>query len=438
MPTFYVNSVDGDNGDNGTSWALAKATLAGAFAVGAAGDTFMVAHEHAETQESAMTLTCPGTVAAPCYILCANTGTGALASTATISTTATNNMTLSGHAYVYGVTFQCGSSTGNVSMFLGSGAASQNFIFDTCGFSIVATGTTGRIRIGDGTRDCMVDFINCTMKFANTAQRALVRHHFRWIGGSLDVSTAIPTSLFNVEPGYGSTGLVQGVNLSGLTGTLVVAGNNSELRWVFKNCRLHASATAKTATAIIGPGADQIIVDNCASGDTNYTLHHEKYQGTIDHETTLIRTGGASDGTTGFSWKMVGLAAGPTFMWPLESPPIVIWNESVGSEVTATDEFLHDGATNLQDDEIWPEVEYLGTSGYTTSLLARDRMASIIATPADQADSSVEWTTSGMSNPNTQKLTVAFTPAEKGPVVIKVMLAKPSQTVYVCPKVSIA
>lgn len=436
MADFYLNSVDGDDGDNGTSKALAKATMAGAFAVMSAGDTLHVAHEHAETQASAMTLTCPGTVADPCIIICQNFSTDALAATATVSTTGTNNITLTGHAYVYGVTFQVGDATGNVNLFLGSGAVAQNFIFDNCGFSVLATGTTGRIYIGGGTRDGMIDFINCTLKFSATAQRALVRHHFRWIGGSLDVGTAIPTSLFNVEPAYGCDAVVQGVDLSGLTGSLVLAGNNSDLRWLFKNCRLNAATTAKTATAIVGPGADQVILDNCDSGDTNYKLHHEKYQGTLDIETDIVRTGGASDGTTPYSVKMISLTT-PQFFWPLESLAFPIWNESVGSPMTLTIEILHDSETNLQDDEIWVEVEYLGTSGYPISSLARDRVADILAAPADQAASSEEWAES-MANPNTQKLVATFTPQEKGLLTARVMLAKPSYTVYVCPKVTVA
>ena len=72
MPVFYVRSTDGDNADNGSTWALAKATLAGAFAAAAAGDTIWVSQAHAETQGSAMTLTSPGTVANPCYVMCGN------------------------------------------------------------------------------------------------------------------------------------------------------------------------------------------------------------------------------------------------------------------------------------------------------------------------------------------------------------------------------
>jgi hypothetical protein len=410
-----------------------------------AGDTCWVSQAHAETQESAQTNTCPGTAAAPCKILCVQDGGGTpteppttLAATATISVTGDFDQTFTGNAFIHGITFNGGSGAVNVNQFWGSGAVAQNIVFSSCNFRIIATGTTSRIYYGGSTRDLFLYFINCTIRLSATAQRCLVRGHVQWYGGSYDATTAVPTSLFNTEPAYGAQVVVNGMDLSAMSGTLVVAGNNDLMRYHFRNCRLHASTTPLTATAIIGPGAGQVIVDNCDSGDTNYKINHQKYEGSIVTEATIIRTGGASDGTTGFSWKMVTLAAGPQFFWPLASPPIVVWNEATGSELTATVEIVHDSVTNIQNDEIWAEVEYLGTSGYTTASLATDRMTDIMATAADQADSSETWTTTGLTNPNTQKLTVAFTPQEKGPVTIRVMVAKASQTVYVCPKVTVA
>lgn len=72
MANFYVRSTDGSDADNGTTWALAKATLAGALNVATAGDTIFVSDNHAETQASAMTLSSQGTAASPVRILCAD------------------------------------------------------------------------------------------------------------------------------------------------------------------------------------------------------------------------------------------------------------------------------------------------------------------------------------------------------------------------------
>ena len=103
-----------------------------------------------------------------------------------------------------------------------------------------------------------------------------------------------------------------------------------------------------------------------------------------------------------------------------------------------TCEILHDSVTNLQDDEVWLETEYLGTSGFPLSLFANDRAADILATPADQAASTETWTTTGLTNPNRQKLVTTQTPQEKGYYRCRVGLAKASYTVYACPKLSIS
>jgi hypothetical protein len=81
------------------------------------------------------------------------------------------------------------------------------------------------------------------------------------------------------------------------------------------------------------------------------------------------------------------------------------------------------------------EVEYLGTSGFPLSVTSSDRAATILATPANQTTSSETWTTTGLTTPVKQKLSVTFTPQEKGPIIARVYLAKASTTVYVCPEI---
>ena len=71
------------------------------------------------------------------------------------------------------------------------------------------------------------------------------------------------------------------------------------------------------------------------------------------------------------------------------------------------------------------------------SSFIRDSKTDILATGADQAASSVTWTTTGLTNPNKQALSVSFTPQMKGPVTATVYLALPSKTVYVDPVATI-
>ena len=173
---------------------------------------------------------------------------------------------------------------------------------------------------------------------------------------------------------------------------------------------------------------------NCDSGDTNYRLWIEDYAGSIKSETTLVKTGGASDGDTPLSWKMATTANAEYPLVLLRSPEIFSERiTSTGSAKTITVDILHDSATALKDDEIWLEVQYLGTSGFPLGSFANDSKADVLAAGANQASSSATWTTTGMGNPNKQKLEVTFTPQEKGVAIVTVCMAKASYTVYVDP-----
>jgi hypothetical protein len=199
---------------------------------------------------------------------------------------------------------------------------------------------------------------------------------------------------------------------------------------IIENCKLGSSG-AFTTGSFAAPGP-RVEVVNCDSADTNYRYCYKDYQGEITHETTIVRTGGASDGTTPISRKMVS-SANSKFYSPLVLEVDQFWNEST-SELTVTVEVVTDNVT-LTDAEAWLEVEYLGTSGFPISTFISDRASNILSTPANQTTSTETWTTTGLATPVKQKFSVTFTPAEKGVIKARVMLAKASTTMYVCPKV---
>src|SRR4051812_3366435 len=92
MASYYVRSGAGGSA-NGTSWANAYLTLAAAFSGKAAGDTFYVSEDHAETLGSTIILTSPGTKANPCKIVCVNHAGSVPPVSADLRTTATITMT---------------------------------------------------------------------------------------------------------------------------------------------------------------------------------------------------------------------------------------------------------------------------------------------------------------------------------------------------------
>jgi hypothetical protein len=208
-----------------------------------------------------------------------------------------------------------------------------------------------------------------------------------------------------------------------------------------RNCKLPASWSGSVNAAT--PGINSVWeLHNSDSADTNYRYQKKTQFGQIDSETTIVLTGGASDGTTSLSHKMVSNADAEWNHQTLDSPEIVQWNETVGSAITATIEIIHSGvgaggSGDFTDKEIWMEVQYLGTSGRPLSLFVDDAAADYITAAADQDNSSATWTSSP-ATPVKQKLSVTFTPQEKGYIHAVVKLATASKTVYVDPKITVA
>lgn len=444
MANIYVRSTDGVNTDNGSTWALAKLDMNGGQSIDAAGDTIWVSQAHAEsTGSGTVTWDFAGTAASPVRVLCGNDAAEpptSLATTATETFTSAATLVVRGYIYAYGHTISVGSTTTGVSMTLAQSVYAKQ-IYEQCSFQIGGTGSSNII-IASSAGGTVI-WKSCTVRFNEGTQQAITftagAAEFYWQGGSAISGTATPGTKALFCPAIDSKILVEDVDLSNFSSSLKLVRTSTygaATRFVIRNCKLPASFANFIDTAFTAPGRAEMY--NCDSGATNYKIWIEDYLGKINAETTLVRTSGASDGTTGLSWKMVSNANASYPLMPLASPEIAAWNDTTGSSVTATVEVLRDSATNLTDAEIWLEVEYLGSSGSPVGTHISDAKSDVLATAADQTASSVTWTTTGMTNPNKQKLSVTFTPQLKGFVLARVMLAKASTTVYVDPMLTIA
>lgn len=412
-----------------------------------AGDTIFVSKNHAGTQTTSLSIVFPGTSTNPNRILCVDdngdpASPTTLADTATVTTTGASNLTLRGVAYIYGIRFTAGSGSSAAYIQLINTTPDQGALcLENCQIKLDTTYTSATITCGTqgAVYAAIIRLINTRLKFGNKSQFINIYNaRFEWLNTSdaIDISGSIPDKL--IAPTYtGATIIANGVDLSAIgAGKSLIGLNNNDgpFEAEFMNCKL-GSGGVITSGAHLGAGGPIINAINCSSDSTNYRVYRETFAGKLTEETTLVRTDGASDGTTPIAWKIVTNTAAQT-LWPFESLPIYLWNDTAGSGKTLTIEILHDSATALKDNEIWVEVEYLGSSSVPLGSRASDR-AGILATPADQAASSATWTTTGMTNPNKQKLEVAFTPQMKGIVKAIVCVGKPSYTVYVDPLITL-
>ena len=437
MADIYVRSTDGSDSDNGSTWGLAKATLVGAAAIDAAGDAIYLSQSHAESG-GAVVAVFAGTMANPVKIIAGNDSAEPPIAVSAASLISSSSITLSGSYYLYGLTLQAATS-----ILPNAQSASNSVTLDHC--SLITTGTTGSGFFSIGSANNFTQkavLLDCTYKFSGSSNIGCATAGVVEIkGGSFVSGTSTPSAgvFGGASDRTGSRLLIDGLDMTNLASTVNIFRTFvSPGLFQIRNSKLPASWSGSLCNATPLATGQRFEMHNCDSGDTNYRLWVQEYSGSIKTETTLVRTGGASDGTTGYSLVMATTANANASVAPLVSPEVSIWNDTTGGSKTVTVEILHDSATNLTDGEIWLEAQYLGTSGVPLGSFISDAKADILATAADQSASSETWTTTGMSNPNTQKLSVTFTPQEKGYIQAKVYLAKASKTVYVDPKLTVA
>lgn len=457
MANVYVRSGAGGAG-TGADWANAYTTLAAAFTAKAAGDTFWVSEDHAETQASAMTMTCPGTSAAPCRVICVNHAgsvppvSADLATTATISTTAGNSMTLAtgssdkGHCYYYGITFSMASGAASTNTFnISNGLGTALFHFVSCQIGIGATGGTNTIRFGGSANNIasiIVILENTTLKFGATSDVLKITNcQFYWLNTASALVGTVPTTLIGDVGSAGSAlclAVLDGVDLSAAGSGKTLVGTQSPMDlFFFNNCKFGASVT-KAATPT-NSGA-RVYVNISDSTTHNYNQEIYEYQGTLSTETSITRVGGAGDGAQHISWKLVG-TTNNKLTEPFEFYTIPIWNTVVGSSVTAT---IHLTSTlSLNNDDVWVEVEYMNSTGTPigANVLSAPSIGGngIIQDPLGAnapLTTDVTSTWNGGLGGNLYQIAVSFTPQMAGPIRLRVRSAKASATaIYVDPLV---
>ena len=435
MTTYYVDSVAGSNTAPYDTWAKAATALATIAAIDAAGDTVYVASTHNETSAVNLLYSWAGTLTSPTRVIFADKTSGGppatLATGGAITTTGAHSIT-PGVAYFYGLTFNCGTGVVSADIKITNGV-----IFESCTFKLLSTGPSGQSTVNISGNSSLAQFINCSFTFSATDQG--FGHNdgvsSAFIGGGLAVGTSTPTNLFGlpnaVFSAFANINMTD-FDLSNAAATINIT--NTTARIVMTRCKLPTSWSG-SATAI--GNAQSIILDACDYSGTNNSMRYRSIAGSIDSETTLIRSGGASDGVTGLSWKITSVAASGTFpIVPLESRPFVLWNDTTGAAKTLTVEFLHDSVTGLKDNELVLEVDYFGASGSPLGTRATSA-PSAIAAGSTLSSSSASWTTTGMTNPNKQNVSVTFTPQLKGLYTARLKLFKASYTVYGDPKITV-
>lgn len=422
-----------------TIFAAPHARLANAFAAnwGAAGNSFFIHNTSAETQASAITLAPPGTSSSPNFIY--SVGTGAVPPTsvtagASISTSGANSINLqssSSYALWEGITFSAGSAASLASLLFAN-ANSVYGNFRNCSFTIGNTNSNSRHNIYGGGSGVKFDFYNPTFTFGSATGQAFTGGAgsgvVNIVGGSVAVGANVPTNLFLTGISFLN---IIGMDLSAIGSgkTLVAAyGNNPGAYTILQDCKLNASVTVAAAATTMGQRTYVIRSD---SSGTNYRHEIHDFVGDQTIETTIIRTGGASDGTTGIAWKVV-TTANSRWAMPFVCVPIQIKNATTGSNVTVTVYGIWGGGAVPNNDDIWMDVEYLGSASTPLATINSVTKASNLATGSAWSTDSSSW--GGSTTPFKMTVTLSSPqPAQKGYFFIYVKCAKAGTTFYIDP-----
>lgn len=187
-----------------------------------------------------------------------------------------------------------------------------------------------------------------------------------------------------------------------------------------------------TPTGIFGQ--TRIRLHHCSKNNCTYDFAEANIYGSVEDEATIVRTGGAANGTIPISCKAISTAYTlENFVW-FELTKIHGWTNAITSK-TFTIELVYDSVTALQNDEIWMELEYPANASDGLGAIASSKCA-LLGTPANLSTSAKAWTTTGLTNPNKFKMSVTVTPGKAGPITARVCIAKPSTTIYIDPMIT--
>ena len=459
MADLYVSSVDGSDADNGATWALAKATVAGALAVAANGDTIYVDSAHSYSSAAA-----------------AITWNPASAAFTRIVSVNRNGSTTTGHSgWLAGATEQV---TGNFAFNVGSASTSLRLYIWGLTVSLATGNINQPLNIATGTNAiCSVEMESCTLKCpgSNSGQRFTIGGSF---GGVVPTRAKFANCVFyskdntsggafSLQKGVfefcGCSHVFSGSNKSaaliqfaGVTaqattftmlacdwssfntsgGALVSVTNWEMGEGRLVNCKL--SGTPAVVSGTWSNNLPSLTLINADSGDTHNVFEYRNRLGTITENTSKYANTGAQFDGSGISWEIITTAS-CSEQEPFVTPWLMRWADEISSR-TVSLELAHDSATALTNRTAWPEWEYLGDASFPLGTLSSGRFGTPFeGTAADWSSSSEAWTgISGFTNPSKQTLAATFTPAERSLLRARLNVGAASKTLYLDPALRIS
>ena len=414
--------------------------------------TVFVGDTHAEYQTSAITWTPTITIGDLLKVICVdhtvinptggNVKQGATVSSAGPGVHVTINPS-SGGIYFYGIGFQAGltgQSNANINDIILT-PSSARYYFDTCNFSILTGNAGSVIEANSASGAGEIVWNNCSVAFSAVGQYIDVgTSYWHWLNSTLIVPGSTgpnPTTLFgDSASGRAATVLLEGVDMTGYSGQLNGTQQAVNMRnFTVKDCKLNTSMTIAIPNTAIG---EIYQLMDCEIGATGTSYKSSRYasEAVETTETSITRVGGAVDPAGNAQSRKIVTTTFCQFLKPYRSETLAIYNSKIGSAVTVTVAGTWNVASVPNNDDIWMEVEYLGTTTYPLGSFVTTTKANVLSSSSAVSSDSSTWNGGGSgAGWSPFKFSTTITPQFAGLIQVRIRAAKQSATFYIDPKI---
>lgn len=372
----YFCGAGGSDANNGTTWALRKATFAGAIAATTAdGDLIVV---DAAAPPADVTGTTTWTFTRHCSVIAStNSGTSTITPTTMgtgtwLGSASSFGLTINGafKVYFYGITFRNGGTTSaTISVNTSDGG---HFEFESCYFWLGTTNTASRLAFSavSTTQSSFTYLKNTTLRFGSTSQGIQAVGDFEMIGGGVSSSGSAP-STFILSQGQTQSISFVGVDLSHITGTLVGSNATGAVTHRFTQCRFGSGVVVLATQTPANKSSAKAYVFDCDSGDAHGLFGYYDAFGSIVSNTGTYVTSGAS----AQSWQIT-TTANCSFTTPFVTPWINLYSSGASATTYKLELLRNNGTASAYDDaSVWGEFSVKDNSGFTNSDVFTDRQA---------------------------------------------------------------
>ena len=433
MAIIYVDS-NASGANDGTSWTDAYESVLNTNVVNAAaGSEIYWAYNSAETYTSGTLTFTNATAANPILIFTVDPADDSyrLPASAQLSAASSQDLTVGGNeTWYFGPWLNAGDD-----FFLADVGTFMNME----DVKLEGTGGSSTVVFGPSNGKSEFKWKNVDLIFTNSgdgmSSAGVV--NLEWNGGTVTHTGTPPTSFFNGSGAQEQHIKIMNVDLSDMAVTNIfdLSGTANHNTCSFERGVISSSTGLYNSIGTPATTAYMFGTDDTTGNDT-YREEYAYYWGdiTVDDANYL----NASDGVTSYSWKVVTNAVSKEGITePIYTSYMPVFIDSTGSK-TITVEILTDNVT-LQNDDIWLELEFLGSSSSPIATIdISDRVADVLAAPADQATSTEVWTSPGVTTDLEQKLVATVTVNRIGVLRARVAIAKPSTTVWIDAKVTVS